>query len=256
MDAKIEEYKSMLTYITVAQIVQLHKNVAEQIEPFVRRISAIIPAFITYKSDSTGLDVEFTKKNKSVETDELKAKDNKRDSTTVQLIFHINYHFKFPTNENETKATHILKFIIEKYKDTSRKEYETETSLLRSMVAELRMYPEYLILFGLTSLVDKLDKENNEFDALYIIRTNFIEANREHGILTELVAKVNNSFDIQSKVINSLSMTPLNADTKAALNEIISIINGQINQYTLTCNRHAAVVAPKKKYENTEKQQE
>ncbi|MDR3245687.1 MAG: DUF6261 family protein [Prevotellaceae bacterium] len=256
MNAKIDGYKTMLTYISVAQSIQFHKNVLEQIAPFVRRIDVLISIFINYKSDYARLDAEFNKKNKSIETVELETKDDKRDSTTGQLIFRIDYHLRFPINKDEMEAARILNVIVEKYSGAPRREYEIETSLLRNMIAELRSYSKYLILFGLTSLVNRLDKENNDFEAIYITRTNFIKAKGEHETLPELVAKVNNSFEIQCRSANGLSMTPLTTDAKAAVDEIISIINAQIQQHTAIYNCHIDAITSRNNNETMETQQE
>ncbi|MDR1879272.1 MAG: DUF6261 family protein [Bacteroidales bacterium] len=249
MNTKIDGYKSLLAHITVAQNVQFHKDVAGQIEPLAIKVSGLASSFEAYKTDSAVLDAELDRRNKSIETDELVAKDNRRDATTMEIISRTDYHFKFPQNDAEKEAARILKFIADKYKDAPHKDYQAETSYVRNMVAELRKNADSLELFGLTSLTDRLDKENTEFETLYLTRTTAKEAKRERGTLTELSAKTNNSFDILCQIINGLSLMPFDIDTQANLEKIVSIINGQIHQYTVAYNRHAGVVASKKKGE-------
>jgi hypothetical protein len=254
MNTKIDGYKSLLAHITVAQNVQFHKYLADQIEPLVIKVSGLAPSFETYKTDSAVLDAEFDWKNKSIETDELVAKDNKRDATTVQLISRINYHFKFPQDENESEAARVLKFIADAYKNAPKENYTAETSYLRDLIVELRKNTASLNLFGLTALVNRLEKENNDFEQLHISRTNAKEARRERGTLTALAAKANDSFGVLSQIVNGLSLMPLDADAKVVLEEIIGIINGEIHQYAVAYNRHAGTIASKKKgNEETEK---
>jgi hypothetical protein len=247
MNTKIDGYKSLLARITVAQNVQFHKDVAGQIEPLAVKVSGLAPSFEAYKTDYVALDAEFDRKNKSIETDELVAKDNRRDATTVQLFSRIDYHFKFPQDENESEAARVLKFTADAYKNAPKENYTAETSYLRNLIAEFRKNTASLNLFGFTPLVDRLEKENNDFEQLHISRTNAKEARRERGTLTALAAKANDSFDVLSQIINGLSLMPLDADAKAALEEIVGIVNGQIHQYTVAYNRHAGIAASKKK---------
>jgi hypothetical protein len=247
MNTKIDGYKSLLAHITVAQNVQFHKDVTEQIEPLAVKVNGLAPSFDAYKTDSVVLDTEFDWKKKSIETDELVAKDNRRDATTVQLISRIDYHFKFPQDENEAEAARVLKFVVDAYKNASKENYTAETSYLRNLIVELRKNTASLNLFGFTPLVDRLEKENNDFEQLHISRTNAKEAKRERGTLTELSAKANNSFDILCQIINGMLLMSVDTDTQAALEKIVGIVNGEIYQYTVAYNRHTGVVAARKK---------
>jgi hypothetical protein len=246
MNTKIDGFKSLLTRITVAQNVQFHKEAAAGIAPFAAKINGIAPAFGTYQTDANKLDNEFNTQTKFIETDELVARDKKRDSTTAQLISRVDYHSKFPENDAEKAAAHTLKFITETYKDAPRKNYQAETSYLRSMVEDLKKQAAGLTLLGLTPLVNRLETENNDFETLYLVRTDAKGVKRERGTLTELATKANHSFDVICQIINGVSLMSLDADTKTALDEIIRFINGQIHQYTVVYSRHAGVVASKK----------
>jgi hypothetical protein len=246
MSTEIDGYKSLLTRITVAQNVQFHKEAAAGIAPFVPKINGIAPAFGSYQADTDKLDDEFDTQTKFIETDELVAKDSKRDGTTVQLVSRVDYHSKFPENDKEKEAAHTLKFITDTYKDAPRKNYQSETSYLRNMVEDLNKQAAGLALFGLTPLVNRLETENNDFETLYLARTGAKGTKRERGTLTELAGKANRSFDVICQIVNGLSLMSLDADTKAALDEIIRFINSQIHQYTVVYNRHAGVIASKK----------
>jgi hypothetical protein len=246
---EIEGYKFLLTRIMVAQNVQFHKEIATGIAPFIVKIHGIAPAFETYKANATMLDEEFNAQTKSIETSELSLLDKKRDGTTIQIINHIDYYAKFPENSEEVEAIRKLKFITDTYRDAPRKNYPAETSYLRSMVEDLNQHADSLMHFGLTPLVDRLKKENNNFETLYLARTGNLETKRERGTLQGLAAKANASFDVVCQIINGLSLMSLDADTKAAIDEIAGFINGQIHQYTVIYRRHAGVVTKKKTIE-------
>jgi hypothetical protein len=247
MNTKINEYKSLLAHITVAQNVQFHRDITGQIAPLVPQVNGIAPAFETYNSDAIALDAEFDRKSKSIETDEIVLKDDIRDSITVQLIDSIDFHFKFPQNDEEKDAARVLKFIVDGYRDAPHKSYQAETSYLRSMISELRANEAGLELFGLTSLANRLDRENTEFETLYNTRTNAKELRRERGPLTSLAAKTNGSFDVLCQIINGMLLMPLDDAAKSALEHIASLLNAQINQYAVNYNRHAGASKKEKK---------
>ncbi|MDR1339047.1 MAG: DUF6261 family protein [Prevotellaceae bacterium] len=252
MSLKIDGYKSLLTRITIAQNVQFHREAATGIAPFTAKVNGIATAFDTYREDTDRLDDEFNTQAKSIETGELLLLDNKRDSTTVQIISRIDYHAKFPENKGETEAARKLKFIADAYRDAPQKDYQAETSYLRNMIGDLNQHADCLSIFGLRSLVSRLERENNDFEALYLTRTGNREAKRERGTLSELAGKTNASFDIVCQIVNGLSLMSLDADMKAALDEITGFINGQIHQYTVVYRRHMGVVTGKKRSETPE----
>jgi hypothetical protein len=104
-----------------------------------------------------------------------------------------------------------------------------------------------LELFELTSLVNRLDRKNTEFEILYNIRTNARETKRERGTLTELAAKTNESFDVMCQIINGMLLMPFDNAIISVLEQITSLFNAQIHQYTVVYNRHAGNVSGKKK---------
>jgi hypothetical protein len=179
----------------------------------------------------------------------LALKDDQRDATTLQLISRIDYHAKFPQNDEEREVAGVLRFIADGYRDAPRKNYQAETSYLRNMVAELRTNEAALNLFELTSLVNRLDRENTEFETLHNARTNAKEARRESGTLRKLSDTANKSFDVLCQITNGMLLMPLDDATKSALEQIASLLNAQINQYAVNYRRHAGVVSGKKKGE-------
>jgi hypothetical protein len=201
MSTKIDGYKSVLTHISIAQNVQFHRDATGQFVTLAPQVNGIVPAFETYKSDANALDAKFYRKNKSIETDELAFKDDYSDATIVQLINRIDYHSKYPQNDREKEVANVLQFIADGYRDAPRKNYQAETSYLRNMVTELRKNEAALALFGLTPLVNRLDRENTEFETLHNARTNAKEARRESGTLRNLSDKANKSFDVLCQIV-------------------------------------------------------
>jgi hypothetical protein len=246
MSLQIEGHKLLLTRTTVAQNVQFHREAAAGIAPFAVKINGIVDALDSYQKDTNRLDDEFDTQTKFLETSELILLDDKRDSTTAQIISNIDYHSKFPENKEEADAARSLKFITDTYRDAPHKSYQAETSYVRNMIEDLKKQADSLTLFGLTALVNRLEKENNDFETLYLTRTGKREQKRGRGTLKELAAKANTSFDIVCQILNGLSLMSFDADTKAAIDEVIGFINGQIHQYAVVYRRHVGVAAKKK----------
>jgi hypothetical protein len=224
MRTKIDGYKSVLTHIMVAQNVQFHRDGTGQIATLAPQVNGIVSAFETYKSDSNAWDAEFDKKSKSIETDVLALKDDYRDVTTLQLINHIDYHSKYPQNDGEKETANVLQFIADGYRDAPRKNYQAETSYRRNMVAGLRKNEAALTLFELTSLVNRLDRENTEFETLHNARANAKEARRKSGTLGKLAQKVNASFDVLCQIINGMLLMSLDDATMRRLTNMLSTI--------------------------------
>jgi hypothetical protein len=88
-----------------------------------------------------------------------------------------------------------------------------------------------LELFGLTPLVNRLDRENTEFETLHNARANAKEARRESGTLRKLSDKANKSFDVLCQIVNGMLLMPFDNATKSALEQIASLLNAQIHKY-------------------------
>jgi hypothetical protein len=98
------------------------------------------------------LDAEFDRKNKSIETDELSLKDDRRDTIVTEIIHRVDFHSKFFQNDAEKEAARLLKFITDAYRDAPNKEYQAETSYIRNMVTELPKSIEDSYLFHIKLL--------------------------------------------------------------------------------------------------------
>jgi hypothetical protein len=83
----------------------------------------------------------------------------------------------------------------------------------------------------------KCGKKNIEFETLHVSCANAKEARRESGTPGKLSEKVNTFFDILCQIANGMLLMP--DATKSALEQIASLLNAQINQYTVNYRKHA-----------------
>jgi hypothetical protein len=247
MNKYILIYKRILHNLTVSQNVQVLHAINEGIRPHIAKVLGIQPVYETFDLESSNLDDFFKKNAKALETEEIVYLDDKRDFTVRSTVNKIQYHYDFAQDDAEREDARKLLYVTEKYGDVARKEYESETASLRSLVNELQQTPDLLDRFGIANLVARLKQENEEFETLYNIRAQKVHDKQLKGNTTKHRATANKAFDNLCKVVTGLTLMPLNEDEKAAVENIIDVINGQIQQATVIYNRHAGVATGKKK---------
>jgi hypothetical protein len=250
MSKEILIYKRVFSKLAVSQNVQVLHAIHKGIQPYVSDVPSIRPVFETFGSELSILD-NFVKKNfKAFETEEIAKKDDERDFTVRSIIAKANYHYDFAQTDEERETARRLVYIVEKYKNVAKKEYEAETTLLRSLTDELQQIPDLLRRFGITDLVVRLQRENDEFEALYNARAQAMHDKQLKGTATKHRTTVNKSFDNLCKVITGLQLMPISEYEKNAVESIIDIINSQIQQATVVYNRHVGIFVHKKNFLN------
>jgi hypothetical protein len=247
MNKEISIYKRVLHNLTVSQNVQVLHAINEGIRPHAAKISGICPIYETFDIEFSNLDDFFKKNAKAFETEEIVILDDKRDFTVRAVIAKVQYHYDFALADEEREEIRRLLYVVEKYRNVAKKEYESETALLRSLVNELQQTPDLLNRFGIADLVLSLKRENEEFEALYNVRTQNVHDRQLKGNTAKYRTAANRAFDNLCKVITGLTLMPVNEDEKTAVESIVDLINGQIQQATVVYNRHAGVVAGKTK---------
>jgi hypothetical protein len=250
MDKKIFVYKRVLYNLTVSQNLQTLHSIRKDVQPYVINIPALQPVFEVFGNDLSVLDNFFKKNPKAYETEDIVKKDAERDFSVRAVIAKVEYHNDFATTEDEKEDARRLLYIVEKYKGADRKDYESETALLRNMVKELQQIPDLLDRFGITNQVAKLKQENEDFETLYNARAQTVHDKQLKGTATKHRTEANKAFDNLCKTVTGLSFVPLSNEEKTALENIIDVINAHIQQATVIYNRHAGVIAAKKNEEN------
>ncbi|MDR1582368.1 MAG: DUF6261 family protein [Prevotellaceae bacterium] len=141
MDKEISIYKRVLQRLAVSQNAQILHAIHKDIQLYAVKVSGIQPVFETFGIELSNLD-NFLKKNaKAFETEEIVNKDDKRDFTVRAVAAKVQFHYDFALADEEREEARRLLYVVEKYKDVAKKEYESETALLRSLVNELQQIP-------------------------------------------------------------------------------------------------------------------
>ncbi|MDR1340332.1 MAG: DUF6261 family protein [Prevotellaceae bacterium] len=246
MNREILIYKGVFQRLTVSQNLQILHAIHKEAQPYVMRAPGVQPVFETFGTELSNLDSFFKKNSKAFETEEIVKKDAARDFTVRATLAKVQYHYDFAMTGVEKEEARRLVFIVEKYKDAAKKEYESETAHLRSMVNELLQAPDLLERFGIAGLVARLKQENEEFEILYNARAQTVHDKQLKGNTSKYRTAANSAFDNLCKVVTGLQLMPVSEDEKTAVESIVDIINGQIRQATAVYNRHAGVLAGKK----------
>jgi hypothetical protein len=210
-------------------------------------IPALQPAFATFATALSNLSGFFKKNPKAFETEDIVKKDVERDFTVRAVTGKVQYHYDFAFTEDEKQQARRLMHVVEKYKGAATKDYETETVYLRSMVNELQQMPDLLDNFGIADLVARLKCENEDFEQFYNARAQIVHDKQLKGNASKYRLEANNAFDNLCKVITGLLYMPLSEEEKTTIDSIVDIINAHIRQATVIYNRHAGIVASKKK---------
>jgi hypothetical protein len=247
MDKEIFIYKRVLQRLTVSQNVQILHAIHVDIRSLAVKVSGLQPVFDTFGVGLSNFDDFFKKNPKAFETEEIAKKDAARDFTVRALIAKVRYHYDFAPTDGEKEEARRLAYIVEKYKNAAKMEYESETTHLRSLANELQQTPDLLEHFGITDLVAKLKRENEDFEALYNVRVQAVHDKHIEGNTAKYRTAANKAFDNLCNVITGLSLMPVSDEEKTTVENIIDIINGHIQQATVVYNRHAGIVAGKKK---------
>ncbi|MDR0725216.1 MAG: DUF6261 family protein [Prevotellaceae bacterium] len=247
MNKEILTYKRVLHHLTVAQNVQILYSINEGIRLHAAKAPGIRLVYETFDVEIANFDDFFKKNTKAFETENIVILDNKRDFTVRSVINKIQYHYDFARNDAEKEDAHCLVYVVKKYKGVTKKEYEAKTSLLRSLVNELQQTPDLLDRFDITNSVADLKQENEEFEALYNVRTQNLHDKRLKGNTTKYRTSANKAFDNLCKVVTGLTLMPLSEEEKTAVENIIDIINSQIRQAMLVYSHRAGVVVEKKR---------
>ena len=248
MSATFHKHQNLLNnQLSHGQLIQFHKNIVDDALPTIAAIPQLANVAADYQAKFTAMDNYFAKLRKRYETKVLVEKDKDRDYVTRSIAGKIRYFQKFPQTPAEKDDIDRLFVIYETYEAADRKDYEAETTFLRSFIAELRKFPALLTKFNLTEMVDNLEQLNNDFETVYNNRTLILHDLKESGNIAHLREATNAAFINITQAITGLSLMPVTDAVMTSMTTIVGIINANIEQFTTTYHRHAGVVASQKK---------
>ena len=113
MSAALEGYKTTLSHLPSANVVEFHDENVELIEPLVANVTNLAPSFAAYKISVKALSEAYAQQLKSIETELMVLKDDMRDTTGKFYLAIIDYLSKYTVNEAAADAIYKLKYVAD-----------------------------------------------------------------------------------------------------------------------------------------------
>lgn len=163
--------------------------------------------------------------SKSATTAEIEIGDYNRDFTNRGLSDKVKSSLKH-FNPQVREATKKVKVIFDGYGNINPKPYDEESTLINSLIADLRTkLPAEIVTLGIVEWIDELECQNNVFIALESSR-NTEEANRTELRMKQTRVEVDAAYKQMVKCINALIV--VNGD--AAYAEFVKELNTRIGR--------------------------
>lgn len=169
---QIQKKKSLLTHLKNAEHFNLHEEIITYTKERILPFDELRSVFDIYTNHFAWEDEEFKHFTRLPGTKQIELLEKQR-SETVSHIRKTNDYMGISPDEEESKASAIVADVLYLYNRAGRAAYTENSALITNMIDDLRK-PEYasqVALLGLNPLIDKLEKENEEFKAIYLKRT-------------------------------------------------------------------------------------
>ncbi|MDR2498872.1 MAG: DUF6261 family protein [Tannerellaceae bacterium] len=252
MQIEIKSYSNLLSRLEMGKNLQFVKNIITEVEAEIATIPELVDLFNDLKENWEQLEAIFLNNQTLYETRNIARKDKGRDFSMRALASRLSPFVRYPQSEEERLEALRLKLIINEHKQADKKEYETETTLIRAMISNLRQYDSSLVKYNLKEIVDRLEAANDEFDEQYNNRNQVRIEQKSLGKGHTVRRKMNRSFGNFCKAITGIMLLPFPSELKARMTRIIGLINMNIDQFMAIYHRHASIVARNRKKESSQ----
>jgi hypothetical protein len=148
-------------------------------------------------------------------------------------------------SEVRSAAGQIYEGFLKAYDDITILSYEAETAAITSLIEESEK-PEYQLLIvrlNLKEHFDALKPINIEFQGLYEQRYDTRYARKQLGKLTELKALADKAFEVVIQILSGLLLSETDPAKLALLNEMATLINATIDQFTRVVHQRLGLSA-------------
>lgn len=179
------------------------------------------------------------------ETQQMNEKDRSRDDLFIHIKQMVATMLYSPVAEQKT-AARKLDFILRPYKNAASKPATENTAQIANVVQELESeaYKEYVACLGLTDVVSLLKQANDEFNEVYINRSDAKLVRVSNDTMKEIRKQVDDAYRAMIKAVNALWLVndtvAKDAQQAAKLDGLIDSINAQVVQFSETLSRRKA----------------
>ncbi|WP_293713091.1 DUF6261 family protein [uncultured Parabacteroides sp.] len=183
------------------------------------------------------------------ETQAMNEKDRERDDLFIYVKQTVAAMLYSPVTEKKTAAQKI-EFQMRPYKDAASKPAAENTAQVTNclQVLESEANQAYITALGLTDVLPLLKQANNEFNELYVNRSDVKLGRVSNDSLKTIRTQVDDAYRATIKAVNALWLVneTITHDTAQAtkLAGLIDNINALIVQFSETLSRRKAGTKP------------
>jgi hypothetical protein len=186
--------------------------------------------YLLFKSNSDRVNRLFKASQLTLVSDELASLDEQRDSTFNSIRLMLEGSLHHPQTELQKYAQALLKHLDTYGKGITRKNYPTETAILKNILEDWQTFPhlaEALSALGFTPWQNKLKDLNQRFNDLYVSRAQEAGTGQSEKMKQIRDAAGDSYYELR-EFINSLYVVNKKAEPFAKL---INEINGLVDKY-------------------------
>jgi hypothetical protein len=188
-------------------------------------------------------DLIYKRDVKHVETKQINEAHEKRRMAFMGLKRSVEAT-TYSEDANLREAGQTLMEIMDKYADAYYAPMTEVSSLFFNMIQDLAKprYAAAATVANVSSLIERLDRDNEAFIAAYVERTFNLEELKKIGSMKDIRLLVDEAAFILTDSINVMARAnemqrPVDQEVKALLEEIITFINSFIHQYEIIISR-------------------
>ena len=182
-------------------------------------------------------------------TQDLDAKDRVRDEIYIYVKQTVAAHLYSPIPAKKT-AAQKLDFALTPYKHADKKPAAENTALVTNalQMMESDAYKDFVTELGLTDTLPLLKKANDEFNALYISRSDVKLVRVSNDNMKTARLKTDEAYRSFVSAVNALyqvnELVTHDAAAKTSLEKVIDSTNALINQFAETLSLRGAGKKP------------
>ncbi|GEM_PF-1859609 len=248
---KIDSNLTLLQRLKNAEHFDLMDAVHDEVKQHKDSIEGISTVWNTFYAAFLKEDELYKISLKLEGTSEVKAADEKRDATFLELKREIEYR-QYSKTEEEKAAADRLKHVLNNYKQANTAAYAENSAMLTNLIQDLRA-PEYtqpVSRLGLSALVDRLEAENNAFKAVYRGRSKEDYLHRQES-LSNARAVTDKAFLALTDALNAIYLSNELREKDETVRQTLGGLIDAINSYLLQSEKVYARRVPSYKTTKT-----
>jgi hypothetical protein len=240
---QITNYLALIRLLRNAEHFDMFENIVEHVDELELKPAALQPAWTLFAQLFEKEDEIYKRSLKQVETHQVNTAHDKRRMAYMGLKRSIEAA-TYSDDASLHDASMTLMEALDNYADAYYAPMTEVSALFFNMVQDLRK-PRYAVpitTLGLGSAVDRLERDNEAFKAIYVERTYNQEELKNEGSMRDIRRQVDEAAVNFTDSVNVFYRTnelqrPADPDVRAVLEDIILFFNSFIHRYRTIVSR-------------------